>query len=463
MTDVSWIKLSFFMFTVSFIILLSSVQEVNGQSYITEDIKNKIEKELTLKDNNVPDTGFILIYSDTAWRGDIAVSDSSYSTEGELFQKIPVLCKTSDYYSFYFYKTNSPGYLLVAVIQDGKLLNLIGTTSEYGSFSFSGKCKQSNRIPDFTVSIQKSEYSQNDIALISGSVKYQISKTIKLEILDPNGDLVQTEFVTIEPDKSYMTLLRLAGGFSKDGLYTIKAQYGFSTDIIEKKFTIKPKNMETQQIPKQSLSTQNTLELKNSASNISFGTITVDRTKYEINYGQNTLVQISGEVISADGGLPVYITMEHPDGTLSESKVRTGSNNQFSTFVNLDSKHPSGIYKISATYKNLKSETIGFELSTEKEKTPPQKPITIPSWVKNTAKWWSDGQITDSDFTDGIEFLIKEGTIKLDKKSVKTTTSTTIPVWIKNNAKWWSEGSIKNEDFVKGIEYLIENGIIKVN
>ncbi|MEX0656878.1 MAG: hypothetical protein WD154_04970 [Nitrosopumilaceae archaeon] len=59
--------------------------------------------------------------------------------------------------------------------------------------------------------------------------------------------------------------------------------------------------------------------------------------------------------------------------------------------------------------------------------------------------------------------MIKEGTIKLDKKPVKTTTSVAIPVWIKNNAKWWSEGSIKNEDFVKGIEYLIENGIIKVN
>ena len=40
--------------------------------------------------------------------------------------------------------------------------------------------------------------------------------------------------------------------------------------------------------------------------------------------------------------------------------------------------------------------------------------------------------------------------------------SSSIPEWVKNNAKWWSEGSIGNEDFVKGIEYLIENGIIKV-
>jgi len=35
-----------------------------------------------------------------------------------------------------------------------------------------------------------------------------------------------------------------------------------------------------------------------------------------------------------------------------------------------------------------------------------------------------------------------------------------LPDWIKNNAKWWSEGKISNNDFVLGIQYLIQNGII---
>ena len=35
-----------------------------------------------------------------------------------------------------------------------------------------------------------------------------------------------------------------------------------------------------------------------------------------------------------------------------------------------------------------------------------------------------------------------------------------IPQWIKNNAKWWSEGQISDDEFVKGIQYLITNGII---
>ncbi len=40
---------------------------------------------------------------------------------------------------------------------------------------------------------------------------------------------------------------------------------------------------------------------------------------------------------------------------------------------------------------------------------------------------------------------------------------TSIPQWIKNDAKWWSEGSISDTDFLKGIQYLVRQGIIKVD
>ena len=40
-----------------------------------------------------------------------------------------------------------------------------------------------------------------------------------------------------------------------------------------------------------------------------------------------------------------------------------------------------------------------------------KKPTSIPAWIKNNAGWWADGQIPDSAFVDGIQFLIKEGII----------------------------------------------------
>ena len=37
-----------------------------------------------------------------------------------------------------------------------------------------------------------------------------------------------------------------------------------------------------------------------------------------------------------------------------------------------------------------------------------------------------------------------------------------IPTWIKNNAGWWAEGQIRDNDFVKGIEFPMDNLILHV-
>ncbi len=43
--------------------------------------------------------------------------------------------------------------------------------------------------------------------------------------------------------------------------------------------------------------------------------------------------------------------------------------------------------------------------------TPPV--VKIPDWVKNNAGWWAEGAIGDSDFVQGIQFLIKEGIMSI--------------------------------------------------
>ena len=37
----------------------------------------------------------------------------------------------------------------------------------------------------------------------------------------------------------------------------------------------------------------------------------------------------------------------------------------------------------------------------------------IPSWIKNNAGWWADGSIDDNSFVQGIQFLIKEGIMRI--------------------------------------------------
>jgi len=53
----------------------------------------------------------------------------------------------------------------------------------------------------------------------------------------------------------------------------------------------------------------------------------------------------------------------------------------------------------------------------------------FPSWVKNVFKFWANGDVTDTDLKNALEFLLREKIIDLEKKttiSVKQETSVTI-------------------------------------
>jgi len=89
--------------------------------------------------------------------------------------------------------------------------------------------------------------------------------------------------------------------------------------------------------------------------------------------------------------------------------------------------------------------------------------IQIPTWIKNNAKWWAQGEIGDSDFVKGIQYLVQQGIIKIPNIETATGSQTQIPKWVKNNAGWWADGSIGDEEFVKGIQYLIQVNIIHIN
>ena len=132
----------------------------------------------------------------------------------------------------------------------------------------------------------------------------------------------------------------------------------------------------------------------------------------------------------------------------------------------------------------------------------------IPEWIKNNAKWWSEGNIDDDTFVGGIQHLMKEKIVDIpdlpDQASEKARPNfvddtkdpqhyidryenepdykdwfdhnypdytiheavgvpAPIPGWIKNTAGWWSDGLITEDEFIKGIEYLVENRILNVN
>ena len=110
---------------------------------------------------------------------------------------------------------------------------------------------------------------------------------------------------------------------------------------------------------------------------------------------------------------------------------------------------------------------LGFKEEPAPNKLPvssvPNQVVAIPAWIKNNAGWWADGQIDDTSFLQGIQFLIKEGIMIIPSTETSDSSeSQEVPAWIKNNAGWWADGQIDDNTFVSGIQFLIKVGIVIV-
>ena len=102
-----------------------------------------------------------------------------------------------------------------------------------------------------------------------------------------------------------------------------------------------------------------------------------------------------------------------------------------------------------------------------------QEETQIPSWIKNVAGWWANNEISEKEFLAGIEYLINNNIISIYfmpcggaaaiANSDPTLEAKLIPDWVKNNAGWWATDQIEDTDFINGIEYLIKKDILGID
>ena len=51
---------------------------------------------------------------------------------------------------------------------------------------------------------------------------------------------------------------------------------------------------------------------------------------------------------------------------------------------------------------------------------------SVPDWIKNTAGWWATDAISETEFVNAIQFLIKENIIQVTSTS-SSTSSESVP------------------------------------
>ena len=180
---------------------------------------------------------------------------------------------------------------------------------------------------------------------------------------------------------------------------------------------------------------------------------------------QNRILGIESETTYGEAieGIDKYgfaVITIHPqefsiyEGGVYQNKINSDQLNELETLID------------SLRSKNIKIVFLGDinkNIRMEIQNTPNSiTPYSIPSWIKNNAGWWRDGNIDDNSFLHGIEFLIKEGILQIPP-TTQGSGGSEVPSWIKENAGWWAEGKISDDDFIYGVNYLVNQGIIIVD
>ena len=249
-------------------------------------------------------------------------------------------------------------------------------------------------------------------------------------------------------------------------------------------------------------------------------TMELEREEYTISKGETVYVEINGQVSNYIESSVILFKVLKPDNSIQEFPITAERTGEYDMRITIRDDWQAGKYDITATYLEEGFGPITFSLfkayTANQEDVAESQPLQnnttieikpIPEWIKNNAKWWSEGQVDDGTFVSGIQFLMTEKIIDIpdlpESESKKPRLSfvdpekdpqsyvdrynneasykewfdknypdytieeavgiqESIPGWIKNNAEWWSQGLITEDDFVNGIEFLVKNGIIRV-
>ena len=154
-----------------------------------------------------------------------------------------------------------------------------------------------------------------------------------------------------------------------------------------------------------------------------WGTVSVDKPVLELPYTaagntQYEKIKIFGTVEEPRSTAYVYMTISEPDGKTYQTKVRavsdTGSQGHYENFI-LICCNSGGTYSVYVEWKGYHIGTVTIDvIAKPKSQALTANSVTIiPDWIKNSAGWWADGQIDDSTYLLGIQYLVNIGIIEV--------------------------------------------------
>jgi hypothetical protein len=95
--------------------------------------------------------------------------------------------------------------------------------------------------------------------------------------------------------------------------------------------------------------------------------------------------------------------------------------------------------------------TVGYEI------------VKIPYWLKHTTAFWVADQMTDSEYTQTLQYLLEKKIIHIPYyKQIENDFDKEIPIWIKTSSQKWIAGELSDDEFSIGIQWMLERGLIQI-
>ena len=185
-------------------------------------------------------------------------------------------------------------------------------------------------------------------------------------------------------------------------------------------------------------------------------TVTIETSQETYHYCDKLSITVNVSEITGDAATIYIINPEERKSTLLSPLISPETTELPSNFPFDAAIWTPGIYTLEVEYSGASS-SVQFSIDDNEE-------ICLPYWIKDIAIMWiTEPTVTDKDFARAIGYLIEHEIIKVPYTAPDDETVSKIPDWVKNNAGWWVTDQISDTEFTLSLQYLIQKGIILVN
>ena len=189
-------------------------------------------------------------------------------------------------------------------------------------------------------------------------------------------------------------------------------------------------------------------------SNTGLVSFTTDKTNYR--YGEP--IQISGYILpELQRSYVLSSTILNSDGmAIRKDSTAFGTLNTFTFYVPTSGGlWKPGEYRILVEIdKSVAQTDITIYPVDQKQSDATKSGNYIPPWVKNIAKWWGQGKVSDLEFKQTIQYLIQQGIIKVPYFYSPNISTQSLLGWMKSSAISWGSGHMSDDEFVNVLKYL---------